>query len=86
MDTLILSLFGLSAAVVLGVSVARMLRARAQRSDRSAAAHGSGTGLDPRPQPRSERELERDRQTALVWLCALAVVVGMLVLAYLLTR
>ena len=72
MDTLILSLFALSAAVVLGVAVLRMVRSRALRSDRGAS--------------RSEREVERDRQTALVWLCGLAVVVGMLVLAYLLTR
>ncbi|MFC0674237.1 hypothetical protein [Brachybacterium hainanense] len=71
METLILSLFGLSAVAVLGVSAARML---SRRGPRAAQA------------PRSEREIERDRQSAAVWLCVLAVVVGLAVLAYLFTR
>lgn len=74
MDTLITSLFALSALTVLVVLLVRFF------SSRSSTDHRSN------PQERSEREIERDRQTARIWLCVLAIVVGLLVLVYLLSR
>lgn len=76
-ETLILLLFGLTTAVILGVAIVRMIT----RSSRAREA-----GLDTTEQPRTDEQKARDKQTAVTWGCLLVAVPSLLALAYFFTR